>query len=115
MNLIIPGRVVPKARPRFDPRTGRAYTDPYYRAWLNMAAETAGWTLRTPRLEGPLLLRCALSPNQVEVEVLPCSPVAWTGVRADLDNAVGAVMDAMQQGGVVVNDRDFVRVETWFV
>lgn len=114
VNLIIPGRVVPKARPRFDPRSGRAYTEKKYADWLSMASETVAWTLRKPGLDGPLLLRCALSPEQVELEVLPCSPVEWTGRRPDLDNALGAVMDSLEQGGAVTNDREIVRVEGWF-
>ena len=113
--LTIPGRPVPKARPRFDPRSGRAYTDKRYRDWLDDAATVVAYTLRKPRLEGPLLLRCALSPDGVEVAILPCSPVKWTGRRPDLDNAVGAVMDALEQGGAISNDRHIVRVESWFV
>jgi Holliday junction resolvase RusA-like endonuclease len=115
LELVIPGRVVPKARPRFDPRSGRAYTEPRYRDWLDMAAQTVAYTLRKPMLDGPLLLRCALSPEGVEVAVMPCSPVEWTGRRPDLDNAIGSVMDALEQGGAVANDRHIVRVEGWFV
>ena len=111
--VVIPGKVVPKARPRFDTRSGRAYTAHNYSAWLSMASQTVAYTLRKPGLTGPLLLRCAISPDQTEVAVMPCSPVTYTSRRFDLDNAVGAVMDALQKGQAVRNDRDFVKIETW--
>ena len=111
--VVIPGKVTPKARPRFDTRSGRAYTPHGYAEWLEMASQTVAYTLRKPMLEGPLLLRCAISPDQTEIAVMPVSPVTYTSRRFDLDNAVGAVMDALQKGGAVNNDRDFVRIETW--
>ena len=33
-SLFIPGIVVPKARPKFNTRTGNVYTDPPYKAYL---------------------------------------------------------------------------------
>jgi len=111
--VVIPGKITPKARPRFDSRSGRAYTPHDYAEWLTMASETVAYTLRKPGLSGPLLLRCAISPDQTEIAVMPCSPITYTSRRFDLDNAVGAVMDALQKGQAVRNDRDFVRIETW--
>lgn len=113
--LLIPGRVVPKARPRFDSRSGRAYTEPRYRDWLDMAADVVALTLRKPMMDGPLGLRCSFTPAGIEVVVMDTSPVEWRGRRPDLDNALGAVMDSLQQGGAVRNDRDFVKLEGWFV
>ena len=112
--LIIPGRVVPKARPRFDPRSGRAYTPKGYAEWLDMASTTVALTLRKPGMGGPLLLRTAFSPAGVEVAVMDCAPVEYKGRRGDLDNMTGSVMDALEQGGAIENDRDIVRIETWF-
>ena len=114
MELFIPGRVIPKARPRFDTRSGHAYMPRNYSEWLTMASETVTYTLRKPMLDGPLLLRCALAPDGVEVEVLPCSPVAYKGQRGDLDNMIGSVADALQKGQAIRNDRDIVRLEGWF-
>ena len=114
MNLIIPGRVVPKARPRFDPRTSRAYTEKRYADWLQMASETVAYTLRKPDLSGPLMVRMAFDPSGVEVEVLPCSPVSYPGTRGDIDNMAGSVLDALEHGGAYRNDRHVVRLEAWF-
>ena len=111
--VTIPGKITPKARPRFDSRSGRAYTPHDYAEWLDSASQIVALTLRKPMLTGPLLLRCAISPDQTEIAVMPCSPITYTSRRFDLDNAVGAVMDALQKGQAVRNDRDFVRIETW--
>ena len=111
--LVIPGRTIPKARPRFDPRSGRAYTDKRYADWLEMASATVAYTLRKPMLEGPLMVRVAFSPAGAEVAVMGCSPPAYKGRRGDIDNMAGSIMDALQQGGAIVNDRDVVRLETW--
>ena len=113
--LILPGRVVPKARPRFDPRTQRAYTDPKYRDWLDMASDVVALTLRKPMMGGPLLLRAAFTSAGVEVVIADATPVEWKGTRGDLDNLTGSVMDALQQGGAIVNDRDIIKLETWIV
>ena len=113
--LSIPGRVVPKARPRFDPRSGRAYTPKAYRQWLEMASDTVALTLRKPMMDGPLLLRTAFTPSGVEVAVMDCAPVEWKGRRGDLDNLTGSVMDALERGDAIANDRHIVRLESWFV
>ena len=112
--LYIPGKVVPKARPRFDPRSGRAYTPQRYAEWLDMASQTVALTLRKPMMDGPLLLRTAFTPAGVEVAIMDCAPIEYKGRRGDLDNMTGSVMDALESGGAIVNDRDIVRIETWF-
>ena len=112
--LEIPGRVTPKARPRFDPRSGRAYTEPNYRDWLDMASDVAALTLRKPGLDGPVIVRCAFTGNTTHVAVLDTHPTPRNGQRGDIDNLAGAVMDALQQGGVILDDSQVVRLETWF-
>ena len=112
--VTIPGKVVPKARPRFDTRSGRAYTAHNYSEWLEMASQTVAYTLRKPMLEGPLLLRCAISPDQTEIAVMPVSPITYKGRRGDLDNMIGSIADALQKGQAIKNDRDIVRIEGWF-
>ena len=113
--LIIPGRVVPKARPRFDPRTGHAYHATRYRDWLDMATQTVALMHRGPPIEGPTLLRVAFSPAGADVAILGCSPVEYQGRRGDLDNMIGSVMDALQHGGAIENDSQIVKIEGWFV
>ena len=113
--LLIPLRPKGKARPRFDPRSGRAYHDKAYRDWLDSAAEIVALTLRKPMMDGPLIVRTAMSPAGIEVAILESSPVEWSGRRPDVDNAAGAVLDALQKGGAIRNDRDVVRLEAWYL
>lgn len=112
--LIIPGRVIPKARPRFDPRTGRAYHHTRYANWLEMATQTVAIHHRGEPLEGPTLLRVSLTPAGADVAYMPCSPTQYKGRRGDLDNMIGSVMDALEKGGAVENDSQIVRIEGWF-
>ena len=112
--VTIPGKITPKARPRFDSRSGRAYTPHDYAEWLDSASQIVALTLRKPMLTGPLLLRCAISPDQTEIAVMPCSPITYKGRRGDLDNMIGSLADALQKGGAINNDRDIVRIEGWF-
>ena len=111
--LTIPGGVVPKARPRFNSKTGRAYTDPRYRAWLDMASETVAWTLRKPMMDGPVIVRLAFAPTGVDVAVMDASPVSYAGRRGDVDNMAGSCLDALQFGGAITNDHNVVRLEAW--
>ena len=113
--FLIPGPVVPKARPRFDPRSGRAYTEQRYADWLDMATQTVALLHRGAPMDGNLLLRTAFTPAGVEVAIMGCSPVEYKGRRGDLDNMTGSVMDALQKGGAIVNDSKIVRLESWFV
>ena len=112
--LIIPGRVVPKARPRFDPRSSRAYTPKNYADWLDMASQYVALALGKPRMAGPLMVRCAMSPAGVEVAIMGTTPVEYKGRRGDIDNMAGSVLDALQQGAAIENDSQVVRLETWF-
>lgn len=113
--VFIPGRVVPKARPRFDPRSGRAYTEGRYADWLEMASQTVALTLRQPLIDSPVFVRTAFSPGGVEVAILEAPKPAYRGVRGDIDNMTGSVFDALQKGFALVNDHRVVRSESWIV
>lgn len=113
--IIIPGPVVPKARPRFDPRSGRAYHNDRYRNWLDMASDTVAILHRGDPLDGPTLIRIAFTPAQADIAYMPCSPVEYKGRRGDLDNMIGSCLDALQHGGAIENDSQVVRIEGWFV
>jgi len=114
--LVIPGLVVPKARPRFDPRSKRAYHEARYKDWLAMAGQMIAYTTRAGYTDDDLLLRCAFGAEGVEVEWLPCSPVKRPkGIQGDVDNLIGSVMDAIQASGRISDDKQFVRIEGWIV
>jgi crossover junction endodeoxyribonuclease RusA len=90
----IPGRPVPKGRPRFDPRSGRAYTPKRTReyedgvAWCAVAAGVR------------------LTPGtRVKIDV-----VAYLRRRPwpDADNVLKSALDGIQKGFPEWNDRDVV-------
>ncbi len=107
--IVIPGHVVPKARPRFNRATGTAYTDPKYRDYLKMAAQVIAIEHRGAPLEGPLYVKTRFDADGVTVTYRPSlfTPT-WSARRADIDNLAGSILDALQQGGAIVNDKDVV-------
>ena len=110
--IYIPGHVVPKARPRFNRVTGTAYTDPKYRDYLNMAAQVIAIEHKGDPLEGPLYVKTRFNADGVTVTYRPSlfTP-AWTARRADIDNLAGSILDALQQGGAIKNDKDVVSLQ----
>ena len=107
--IVIPGHVVPKARPRFNRVTGTAYTDPKYRDYLNMAAQVIAIEHRGAPLEGPLYVQTRFNKEGVTVSYRPSIlRPEWTARRSDIDNLAGSILDALQQGGAIKNDKDVV-------
>lgn len=86
--IIVHGRPVPKGRPRFDPRSGRAYTPKETAAWERTIKRTATLVSGGKRIDG-----------EVSVDVLIVHPDRRHG---DVDNYVKAVLDACQ--GVLFGD-----------
>jgi Holliday junction resolvase RusA-like endonuclease len=89
MDFVLPVPLQPKARPRFA-RTGKAYTDPKYRAWMKNAESILREWWPYPPLE--------------KGQVLAIHMTFHGPGTSDLDNLAGAVMDA-GQGVVWVSDR----------
>lgn len=112
--IVIPGRVVPKARPRFNRATGTAYTDPKYRDYLDMASTIIAIEHKGDPLEGPLQVMAKFNAKEVSVSygrslLIP----QWTGRRGDLDNLAGSILDSLEQGGAIENDRNVVSLTAW--
>ena len=107
--IVIPGRVVPKARPRFNKYTGTAYTDPKYRDYLDMASAIIAIEHKGDPLEGPLYVHTRFNADGVTVSYrASLLRPEWTARRADIDNLAGSILDALQAGGAIVNDKDVV-------
>ena len=116
----IPGTPVPFARPRFN--GARGYQDPTYDAWKRSAA----LILRAALHGGPAFVR---QPLALEVNVYHPRPkvrpahvdrLTWSAgvccyaiTRMDLDNCIKAVADALQDGGVIGDDRWIVQLVAW--
>ena len=116
----IPGPAVPCARPRFS--AGRGYQDPAYAAWKRCAA----LILRAALKGAPAFVR---QPLALEVHVFHPRPktrpshvdrLTWSAgvccyaiTTKDLDNITKAVCDALQDGGVIADDRWIVQLVAW--
>lgn len=85
--LTLPGKVVPKARPRVS--RGHAYLPKRYRDWKDGAI--AHFVSQCPAGWQPLTLAAI--------------GIQFSRQRGDLDNLAGAVLDALVQAGVLVDDR----------
>lgn len=112
--IVIPGSVVPKARPRFNRATGTAYTDPKYRDYLEMASAIIAIEHKGAPLEGPLQVSARFNADEVTVTYGRAFRIPqWTGRRGDIDNLIGSIMDSLQQGGAIVNDKSVVNLTAW--
>jgi Holliday junction resolvase RusA-like endonuclease len=125
LRVVVPGKPVPKARPRFDPRSGRTYTAKktvqYERhvkgeAWA--ATRRAQWPrpddcarvaarlkLRAPGSKLPRCT-CAFCATEYRVAVLVVLPDRRT---RDLDNVTKSILDACN-GVLWYDDRQVVGV-----
>lgn len=113
--LKLTGHIVPKARPNFDSRSGRAYHRKDYQVWL----EDAGWQVAAARRgithTEPVKIRIVLTSDsaivRIEEKEVPERP---TGVQGDIDNIAGSIMDALQAGGIIADDKQAHELEVYF-
>lgn len=82
-----------KARPRVT-RSGHAYMPKQYTEWKKSFGARAKllWAPWHP-IEGPFAIRITLGTKSGKM-------------RSDIDNAAGSVLDALQDAGLIKNDRD---------
>ncbi len=87
MNYQLTGKITPKARPRLG--KGRAYLPDNYRNWKDQAI-------------AELLTQSRPLDPIIKAEV----SIAIGGrQRGDLDNIAGAILDALVQAGIILDDR----------
>ena len=87
IRIILPGKVVPKARPRFSSR-GHVYMPPKYAEWK----ESAVIDLMNTRF---------IAIGKVSLEITFINAIRG---NADCDNAAGSIMDALVKSGVLCGD-----------
>ena len=87
----LPGRVVPKARPRFN--GGNISLPRNYRGWKNTA-----YLEIISQLEDNVKSKLLIKKAAVEMQFLGSH-------RGDLDNLAGAVLDILCETKIVVDDR----------
>jgi Holliday junction resolvase RusA-like endonuclease len=86
LSLELTGRVIPKQRPRFS--KGHSYLPSGYRNWKDAAIAQL-----LTQYTGTAFTRVAVTINILG------------SARGDLDNLAGAVLDALTQSGILVDDR----------
>ena len=89
----VPGRPVPKERPRFNTRTGHAYTPRRTQEYESRV----GWHAR--------LARVPMSEGDVAVKI-----TLYGKRRSDADNCAKSILDSLQ-GIAYVNDKQVVRLQ----
>lgn len=94
LRLWLPGKVVPKARPRVA--RGRAYLPSAYRQWKQDAIVE----LLSQLSQLGSCARAALPLNKASVEI-----VLTGAMRGDLDNLSGGVLDVLVESGILQDDR----------
>ena len=87
IRIILPGKVVPKARPRFSSR-GHVHMPPKYAEWK----ESAVIDLMNTRF---------VAIGKVSLEITFINAIRG---NADCDNAAGSIMDALVKSGVLCGD-----------
>ena len=87
IRIILPGKVVPKARPRFSSR-GHVHMPPKYTEWK----ESAVIDLMNTRF---------VAIGKVSLEITFINAIRG---NADCDNAAGSIMDALVKSGVLCGD-----------
>lgn len=87
IRIVLPGKVVPKARPRFSSR-GHVHMPPKYTEWK----QNAVINLRDARF---------VASGRVSLEITFVNAIRG---NADCDNAAGSIMDALVESCVLVGD-----------
>lgn len=121
--FVVPGKPVPKGRPRASVRAGRVHmrTPPRtvaYEDAVAWAARHAAFGKALDMVEGtgtarPLavsIVAVLARVGRLDKRGLTAGRVWAHGSTADADNIAKAVLDGMQRGGALANDRHVVDV-----
>jgi len=113
------GNPVPFARPRFSGK--RAYQAPVYAAWkagaalqLRAAARGQSFARQPLALEVNVYHpRPATRPAHADRPIWSAGGCCYAITRSDLDNHIKAVCDALQDAGIIADDRWIVHIVAW--
>lgn len=109
----LPIRGMPKARPIV---TGRnTFMPPDYTAWKEQViVELQAQGVLLPNYDVPRALKAMFGTDYIEFQLFPLEGhVRAKHVKGDIDNLTGGLMDALEQGDVIKNDRLIVRTDIW--
>ena len=110
--VTLPVRGRAKARPRVT-RHG-TYMPADYMRWRRETAMLVKASGMPEQFTGPVQLTVLFDSDSMHIHVQELEGlVRPKHVRADVDNLVGAVMDMLQDAGVIANDRLVLAVEAY--
>ena len=101
--VVIPGPPQPKQRPKFNTRTGRAYTPKETRAWEKHAERIIQDELALRGHSGPL--RCEVHAVKARRKADKAPGRIIRTVTPDGDNVLKIAQDALQLAGIVTQDQ----------
>jgi Holliday junction resolvase RusA-like endonuclease len=67
--------------------------------------------LKGEPIQGNLKLLARFGSDHMDLQLVPVDRIRPPHVRADVDNLVGGIMDAMQDAALIVNDAQIVGIE----
>ena len=113
MKYPIPGKPVPKGRPRVN-KNGRTWTPARTRQYEELVALHTKAAMARERWEhdGNVRVELAIEKHQVVVNVEPSERERFG--QFDVDNVFKAVADGMEKAGVFKNDRRIVEMVAYF-
>ena len=100
------------AKPRPRGKGRQFYMPPLYMEWKKDVALEAALRYAKTQFEGPVSIKISIRRTRFVVEINQSLRKRFG--RADLDNLAGGVLDALQDAGVIDNDRNVVDMEVWF-
>jgi Holliday junction resolvase RusA-like endonuclease len=111
----LPIRGMPKARPLFNSKTKQAYMPEEYTQWKRQVRDELGLQgIFRPPVDMPMKLKAVFGEDYIEFQLFPMEGHQRAKhVKADIDNLAGGLMDALEQGGIIKNDRLIVRADLW--
>jgi crossover junction endodeoxyribonuclease RusA len=115
MKFTIPGKPVPKQRPRVNTKTKTAYTPEKtveYEKKVGLCALKALREASGKKLEGNVRVMIELGEKETVVRVFGQSMEPHTKTRGDLDNYAKSILDGMQ-GVLFDDDRQVSYLEIW--
>jgi Holliday junction resolvase RusA-like endonuclease len=100
------------AKPRPRGTGNQFYMPPDYMAWKENIAQEILLLCGRTHFEGPIHVAIVIGKDSFTVKIEESHRTRHG--RADLDNLVGGVLDSIQDGGLIDNDRNVTEVEAWY-
>jgi Holliday junction resolvase RusA-like endonuclease len=109
----LPMRGMPKKRPVVT-RNG-TFMPKKYTEWKGQVTdELNAMGITAPLFDIPMKLKAVFGEDYIEFQLVPLDGHRRAKhVTADIDNLAGGLMDALEQGGIIKNDKLIVRADLW--